>query len=148
MDRGAWWGTVHGVARVRHDLATKPPPLCQSSQWCHPTISSSVICFSSCLQSFPASGSFFPNEPILRHRWPKYCGFSFNISPSNEYSVFISFRIDWFDLLVAQETFKSLLQHHNLKALSLLYGPTLTSMHEYWKNHRFNYVNFCQQHDG
>ena len=58
----------------------------------------------------------FPNEPILHNRWPKYWGFSFKISPSNEYSVFISFRIYWFDLLVAQGILKSLLQHHNLKA--------------------------------
>ena len=74
---------------------------------CHP--------FSSCLQSLPASGSF-PNESVLHIRWPKYWNFSFNISPSNEYSGFISFRIDWFDLLAVQGTFKSLLQHHSSKA--------------------------------
>ena len=58
----------------------------------------------------------FPNESALHIRWPKYWSFSFNISPSNEYSGFISFRIDWFDLLAVQGTFKSLLQHHSLKA--------------------------------
>ena len=195
---------------------------CPSSLWCHPTISSSVVPFSSCLPSFPASGSFpmsqfasggqiieasasasvlpmnihgwlrlgltglisllsssdqslsrvwlfvipwtvacqaslsitnswsllklmsiesvmpsnhlilchplllppsvfpsiriFSNESVLCIRWPKYWSFSFNISPSKEYSGLISFRIDWLDLLAVQGTLKSLLQHHNSKA--------------------------------
>ena len=63
---------------------------------------------------FPASGS--SNELALHSRWPKYWSFSFSISPSNEYSGLISFRMDWFDLLAVQGTLKSLLQHHNLKA--------------------------------
>ena len=58
----------------------------------------------------------FSNESALRIRWPKYCSFSFSISPSNEYSGLISFRIDWFDLLAIQGTLKSLLQHHSSKA--------------------------------
>ena len=75
---------------------------------------------------------------------------SFNISPSSEYSGLISFKIDWFDLLAVQETLKSLLQHHSSKAsffwaLSLLYGPTLTSIHDYWKNHSFDYTHLCWQ---
>ena len=83
----------------------------------------------------------FSNELALRIRWPKYWRFS--ISPSKEYSGLISFRIDWFDLLAVQATLKSLLQHHSSKAslflaFSLLYGPTLTSIHEYWKNHIFD----------
>ena len=61
----------------------------------------------------------FSNEFALHTRWPKYWSFSFSIGPSNEYSVLISFRIDWFDLLAVQEILKSLLQHHNLKALFL-----------------------------
>ena len=61
----------------------------------------------------------FSNESVLCIRWPKYWSFSFNISPSNEYSGLISFRIDWFDLLAVQGTFKSLLQHHNSKAAIL-----------------------------
>ena len=86
---------------------------CPLSQWCHPTISSSVVPFS-CLHSFPASG-FFSNESVLCIRWPKYWSFSFSISPSSEYSGLISLRIDWFDLLVVQGTLKSLLQHHSSK---------------------------------
>ena len=58
----------------------------------------------------------YPNESVLRIRWPKYWSFSFNISPSNEYSVVISFRIDWLDLLAVQGTLKSLLQHHSSTA--------------------------------
>ena len=79
----------------------------------HTTISSSVVPFSSCPQSLPASGSF--QESALHIRWPKYWSFSFNISPSNEYSGLISFRINWFDLLEVQVTLKSLLQHHSSK---------------------------------
>ena len=88
---------------------------CPSSRWCHPTISSSVAPFSSCPQSFPASGSF-PVNQALHIRWPKYWSFSFSISPSNEYSGLISFQVDWLDLLAVQGTLKSLLQHHSLKA--------------------------------
>ena len=108
---------------------------------CHPTISSSVIHFSSCLQSFPTSGSFQMSQcPLLHIRWPKYR--SFSISSSNEYSGLISFRIDCFNLLAVQGTLKSLLQHHSSKASilwhSFLYSPTLTSIHDYWKNHSFD----------
>ena len=82
----------------------------------------------------------FSNGSVLHIRWPKY--WIFSISPSNDYSGLISFRIDWFDLLTVQGTLKSLLQHHNLKAsvlwCSAFYGPTLTSIHDYWKNHSFD----------
>ena len=88
---------------------------CPLSWWCHPTISSSVVPFSSHLQSFPALGVFL-NESVLHIRWPKYWSFSFKISPSNEYSGLISFRTGWFDLPAVQGTLKSLLQHHSLKA--------------------------------
>ena len=93
---------------------------CPLSWWCHLTISSSVIPFSSHLQSFQQSGSFQTTSlfkwSVLHIRWPKYWSFSFNISPSNEHSGLISFRMDWFDLLVVQGTLKSLLQHHSSKA--------------------------------
>ena len=77
----------------------------------------------------------FSNESGLCIRWPKYCSFSLNISLSNECSGLISFRMDWLDLLAVQGTLKSLLQHHSWKALSFPYSPTLTSIHDYWKNH-------------
>ena len=75
----------------------------------------------------------FSNELVLYIRWPKYWSFSFNISPSNEYSGLVSFRMDWLDPLAVQETLKSLLQHHksiNSSALSFLYSPTLTSTYD------------------
>ena len=81
----------------------------------------------------------FSNESVFCIRWPKYWSFSFSISPSNEYSGLISFRIDWLGLLAVQGTLKSLPQHHSSKEtilqLSFLYSPTLTSIHDYWKNH-------------
>ena len=88
---------------------------CPMSRRCHPTISSSVSPFSSCPQSFPSIRVFF-NELALHIRWPKYWNFSFSISPSNEYSELISFRMDWFDLLAVQGTLKSLTQHYSSKA--------------------------------
>ena len=80
--------------------------------------------FSSCLQSFPASGSFQMSG--FRIRWPKYWSFSFNISPSNEHPGLISFRMDWLDLLAVQGTFKSLLQHHSSKASILRHSAFFT----------------------
>ena len=85
------------------------------SPWCHPTISSSDVPFSSCPQSFPAS-KVSSSELALCIRWPNYWSFNFSISPSNEYSGSISFSINWFDLLAVQGTLKSLLQHHRSKA--------------------------------
>ena len=81
----------------------------------------------------------FSNESALHIRWPKYWHSSFSISSSNEYSRLISFRMDWLHLLGVQGTLKSLLQHHGLKA-SILHSPTLISLHDYWKNHSFDYT--------
>ena len=92
----------------------------------------------------------FSNESV-RIRWPKYWSFSFSISPSNEYSGLISFRIDWLDLLAVQGTFKSLLQHHcyfksiNSSVFSFLYGPTLTSIHDYWKTIALTRLTFVSK---
>ena len=92
----------------------------------------------------------FSNESALRIRWPKYWSLSFSISPSNLYSGLISIRIDWFDLLAVQGTLKSLLQHHSSESisssvLSLQYGPTLTSLHDYWKKHSFTIQTFVNK---
>ena len=88
---------------------------CPLSRWCHPTLL--VLC----CPLFPLPSIFpsirvFSNESVLCIRWPKYWSFSLSISPRNEYSGLISFRIDWFDLLAVQRTLKSLLQHHSSKA--------------------------------
>ena len=88
---------------------------------------------------FPSS-TVFSNESALRIKWPKYWSFSFSISPSNEYSGLISFRVDWFDLLAVQGTLKESSPTPQFKSInssvfSFLYGPTLTSIHDHWKNH-------------
>ena len=84
----------------------------------------------------------FSKESILLIRWPKYWSFSFSISPSNEYSGVISFRMDWLDLLAVQGTLNNLLQHHSSKASilrsSAFFMVQLTSIHDYWKNHSFD----------
>ena len=102
------------------------------------------------LPSILPSIRIISNELALHIRWPKYWSFSFSSSPSNEYSGLISFRIDWFDLLEVQGSprvqesspapqFKSV----NASVLSLLYGPTLTSVHDYWKSHNFDSMDLC-----
>ena len=107
---------------------------CLLNQWCHPTISSSVIPFSSCLQSFPASGSFQMSQFFASG------GESIGVSVSTSVLLMNIQDIDWFDLLALQGTLKSLLtiaqfKSINSSALSLLYGPTLTSIRDYWKNY-------------
>ena len=100
---------------------------------------------SSCSHSFQHHGLFQWVGSL--YQVAKYWSFSFSISPSNEYSGLTSFRTDWFDLLAVQGCS---LQHHNLKAssaLNLFYGSTLISVHDYWKNHSFDCMDFCQQSD-
>ena len=110
-----------------------------------------ILCHSLLLlpSIFP-SIRFFSNESALHIRWPKYWSFSFSISPSNEYSGLISFRISWFDLLAVQGTLKSLLQYHSSKASILQHSaffivPTLTYIHDYWKDRSFRYTDLCRQ---
>ena len=91
----------------------------------------------------------FSKESILLSRWPKYWRFSFSISPSNEYSGLICFRMDWLDLLAVQGTLNNLFQHHSSKASilrsSAFFMVQLTSIHDYWKNHSFDLTDLCWQ---
>ena len=87
------------------------------------------------LPPIPPSNRVFSSELTLRMRWPKYWSFSFSISPSKEIPGPISVRMDWLDLLAVQGTPKSLLQHHSSRVFIFLHSPTLTSIHEHWKNH-------------
>ena len=109
----------HGLQHARLPCPSPTPGACSnscpSSQWCHPTISFSVVPILLLPLVFP-SIRVSPSESVLRIRWPKYCRLSFSISPSNEYSGLISFRVDWLDLLAVQGTLRSLLQHHTSKA--------------------------------
>ena len=111
-----WLFATHGLQHTRLPCPSPTPRACSNScplsRWCHPTISSSVFPFSSCLQSYPASGSFSMSQFFASGSQ------SIETSASNELMVqwLISFKNDWFDLLVVQGTLKSLLQHHSLKA--------------------------------
>ena len=109
--------------------------ICDAVQSSHPLIQPLLL-----LPSTLPDIRIFSNELALCIRWPKCCSFSFSISPSNECSGLISFRIDWFDDLAVHGT----LQHHSSKASILqcsaffMVGPTLTSTHDHWKNHSFD----------
>ena len=109
----------HEPQHTRPPCPSPPPAVypnsCPLSQWCHPIISSSVVPFSSCPQSFPASGSFLMSQ-LFSSSGQSIGSLSFSISSSNEHSGLISFRTDWLDLLAVQGTLKSLLQHHSSKA--------------------------------
>ena len=118
-----------------------------SGRWCHPSISSSVFPFSSLLHL--ASIRVFSNESVLHMRWPKYwCSASTSVFPMN---IQDWFSLRWTDFISLQSKdsqesspipqFKSI----NYSPLSCLYSPTLTSIHDYWKNHSFDYMDFCWQ---
>ena len=142
---------------VTHGLQHTCPPLsprvssdsCPLSWWCHPTISSSVTPFSECSQSFPASGSF----PLS---WLFASGGQ-SIGASASASVFPMNSQDWFPLgfmvwspCCPEDSQKSpapQFESINSSAPRLLYGPTLMSVHDYWKNHSFDYMDFCWQSD-
>ena len=141
----------HGLQHIRLPFLSPTPGACSNScplsWWCYPTISSSVMLFYFCFQSFPASGTF-PMSRLLPIRWPKFWSFSLSISPSNEYSELISFRMDWFDLLAVQGTLKSLLQHHSSKASIIQHSAFLIEcewephiiwsvLFQLWKNYIF-----------
>ena len=101
-----------------------------------------ILCCPLLLPSFFPSIRVFSSKSVLCIRWPKYWSFSFSISPSNEYSGLISFRIDWLDLCSPRDSqessptpqFKTI----NSSLFSLLYSPTVTSIHDHWKNHIFD----------
>ena len=107
-----------------------------------------LCCHLLLLPSIFPSIRIFSNESALHIRWPKYWSFRFSINPSNEHSGLISFRMDWLDLLAVQGALKSFLQHLSSKASILwhsafffLHSPTLTSIHDYWKNHSLDYIS-------
>ena len=113
----------HGLQHTRLPSPAPSPGACSNacplSWWCHLIISSCHPLL--LLPSIFANITVFSSESTLCIRWPKYWSFSFSISPSNEYSGLISFRIDWLDLLAVHGTLKSLLQHHSSKASILCF---------------------------
>ena len=158
------FSSVQSLSRVRlfetPCIAAHQPSLCitnsrssaklMSIEWvmpsshlipCHPLL---------LLQPIPPSIRVFSNESTLHIRWPKYWSFSFSIILSKEHPGLISFRMDWLDLLAVQRTLKSLLQHHSSKASILRCSAfftvsTLTSIHDYWKNHSLDQTDLCWQ---
>ena len=108
----------HGLQHARLPCPSPTPETCSNScplsRWCRPIVLSCVVPFFSCLQSFPASGSFPVSQFFTSGG--QSTGFSFSIGHFNEFSGLISFRIDWFDLLEVQGMLRSLLQHHSSKA--------------------------------
>ena len=142
---------LHGLEHARPPCPSPTPGdysnSCPLNQPSHPL---SLLLLPSIFPSIRV----FSNKSALHIRWPKYWSFSFSISPSNEYSGLISFRMDWLDLLAVQVTLKSLLQHHSSEVSilqcswsnsSALYGPTLISINDYWKNDSFDLTDICQQ---
>ena len=125
----------HGLLHARLPCPSPTPGAysnsCSLCQWYHPTISSSVVPFSSQLQSY--SIRVFSKDSVLHIRQPKYWSFSFSVSPSNEYSGLSSFRMDWFGPVAVQETVRSLLQHDSSKAsilqCSALFMVQLSHLH-------------------
>jgi len=136
---------LHGLQRSRFPCPSLPPGVCSNScplnQWCHPVISSSVISVSSCSQSFPASGSFPVSHLFASGGQRSGASASASALPMNIQGWFslgltslISLQSKGFSRVFSSTTVK---KHHS-SMLSLLYGPTLTSIHDYWKNHSFD----------
>ena len=134
----------HGLQHTRLLCPSPTPGACSNFMSITSVMPSNhlILCHPLLLPPIFPSIKVFCNESVLPPRWPKYWSFSFSISPSSEYSGLISFSIDWFYLLAVQETLKSLLEHHsssiNSSVLSFPYSPTLTFIHNYWKNHSFD----------
>ena len=135
MECSTWGLPVHH--QLREFIQTHVHRVGDAIQPSHPLLSLSLL-----LSIFP-SIRVFSNESALHIRWPKYCSFSFSISPSNEHPGLISFRMDWLDLLAVQGTLKSLLQYHSskisiLQHLAFFMVQIPHPIHDYWKNHSFD----------
>ena len=144
----------HGLPHTKPPCPSPTPRVywnsCPLSQWCHSTISSSVVPFSSYLQSFPESGSFQMSQ-LFSLGWPKYWSFCFGIIPSNGYSGLISFRTDWVDLFAVQGTFKGLLLYYTSKT-SVLQCSAFFMVNSHihtWLLEKpyFDLMDLCQQSD-
>ena len=149
----------HGPQYARLPCPSLSTGVCSNScllnRWCHWWLVSDwhlILCHPLLLlpSVFPCM-RVFSNELAPHIRWPKYRSFTFSISSPNEYSGLISLRIDWFDLLAVQGTHKSSLapkfKSISSLVLSLLYGPTVTTIHDHWKNHSFGHTALCVQSD-
>ena len=145
---------AHGLQHARLPCPSPTPRAysnsCLLSRWCHPTISSSVIPFSSHLQTFPASGSFQMSQPFASGGQSIGVSASPSVLPMNIQDWFPLGLMDWISLLpkglsrvFSNTQFKSI----NSPGLRFLYSPTLTSICDYWKNHSFCYIGLCWQNN-
>ena len=143
--------------RLQHARLPCPSPTpgvysnsCPLSWWCHPTVSSSVIPFSSCLQSFPASGSFQMTQFFTSGGQSIGVPASASVLPMN---IQDWFPLGWTSCISLQSkglsrVFSSItIQKHQFFGAQPFYGPTLTSVCDHWKNHNFDYMDLCQQSD-
>ena len=144
MSDSSW---PHGLQHARFCCPSPTSGVCSNScppsQWTTISLNHLILCSPLLfLPSIFPRVRVFSNESVLCISWPKYWSFSFSISSSNEYSELISFRIDWFGLLAVQGTLEASLTPQlksiNSSVLSFLYGPTLTSINDYWKNYSFD----------
>ena len=141
-----WWTAAHRTS-LSFTISPRLLELMSLSQWCHPTILSSVAPFSSCPQSFPASGSF-PGSWLFTSSGQSV-GILASTSVLPEHSGLISFSTDWLDLLDVQGIKESSpapqFESNNSLVLSLLYGPAFMSIHDYCKNHSLDYTDLSWQ---
>ena len=141
----------HGLQHARLLCPSPSPRACSNScplsQGCHPIISSSAVHFSSCLQSFPASGSFPISQLFASGGQSSGASDSAAVPPINIQDWFpLGFRFDFLAVQGTQETYaEPQFESINSSVLSLLHGPTLISKHDYWKNHSFDNRNICRQ---
>ena len=142
----------HGLQHTRLLFPSTPPggwpSSCPLNRWCHPTISSSVVLFSFCLQSFPASGSF-PGSQLFTSG-SQSIGASASVLPMSIQGWFPLGLTGLISLLskgLSRVFSSTTVQEHQFSVLSLLYGPTPTQIHDYWKNHSLDYTDLCWQGD-
>ena len=139
----------HGLQNARPPSPSPTPGAysnsCSLTQWCHPTISSSVVSFSSCLQSSPASGSFPVNQFFTAGG--QSIGVSASVYPKNIQDWFLLGWTGWISRQskgLSRVFSNTTVQKHQFFSTQL-YTPTITSIHDYWENHSFDYMNLCQQ---
>ena len=145
----------HGLQHTQLPCTSPTPRArsnsCPSSQWCHPTISPSIVPFSSCLQSFPASGSFPVSQLFTLGGQIIGASASASVLPMTTHNWFPLGLTGLISLQSKAHSRESSptpqLESTSSSALSLPYGPTLISVHGYWKDHSFNYTDLCQQSD-
>ena len=141
----------HGLQHARLPCPSPSPGACSNScplsQWCHPNISSSAVPFSSCLQSFPASGSFPMSQIFASGGQCIGASALASVLPMNNQGWFssgLTGLISWLSKGLSRVCSSTTVQRHDSLVLNLSYCPALTSVHDYWKNHSFDNIDLCR----